>query len=145
MTAQRSRKEELEYRNYKNTVLKNRSDCVFCQIDKFDSQFIKGTKHFKVVNNTFPYSIWDGELVADHLMIVPKVHTDKLGNLTKNSAIEFVKLIEEFEDKGFNLYARAPSSSIKSVVHQHTHMIKPLGRRRKFLIFSRKPYIRISF
>lgn len=144
MTAQRSRKEELRYKAYvaKQRRLK-KADCAFCAIDMNSDQLVRETPHFKVIINIFPYSIWDGEAVDDHLMIVPKKHTDKLGSLPTAAASELLQLIDSYEDEGYNLYARAPGSAIKSIVHQHSHLIKPKGNRKRLIFFSRKPYLRI--
>lgn len=89
--------------------------------------------------------MWDGQGVLDHLMIVPKAHTDKLGGLSEQAAIEYLQLIDRYETKGYNLYARAPGSTVKTVVHQHTHLILLDGQDRRFVLALRKPfYIRFS-
>ncbi|MBA3758725.1 hypothetical protein H0X10_03785 [Candidatus Saccharibacteria bacterium] len=147
MTAQRSRKEELEYRNYHKKIKESGKfdACVFCSIKNDSEQIIEQTKYFRVITNIFPYSIWDNERVSDHLMIIPKTHTAKLGVLPTPAASEFLKLIDVYEDKGYNLYARSPGSTIKSIPHQHSHLIKPGGHRRKLVFYAKKPYFRVSF
>lgn len=148
MTAQRSRKEELHYRRHQadlKKIQKTNQSCAFCIINSNSSQFIEETKNFRVIKNIFPYSIWDGELVDSHLMVIPKRHTDKLGSLPLSAGNEFLRLIDKYENTGYNLYARSPGSKIKTVFHQHSHLIRPLGKRRKFILFAKKPYIRISF
>lgn len=83
--------------------------------------------------------------MKDHLLIIPKQHTDKLGDLSDVAAIEFLRLIDKYEDRGYNVFARAPLSKIKSVVHQHTHLIQPSDKRTNFILYFRKPfYIRLS-
>lgn len=146
MTAQRSRKEEIEYHKYQVSLkTRGKKECAFCAVDKNSEQYITESRYFKIIRNIFPYSIWDNEVVQDHIMIVPKLHTDKLGALPNGAGNEFLKLIDTYENDGYNLYARAPGSNIKSIVHQHSHLIKPLGKRRKFIFYNKKPYIRISF
>lgn len=147
MTAQRSRKEELKYRKYQKESRADASKvkCLFCDINENHEQFLSQTKHFKIIKNIFGYSIWDNQLVAQHLMIVPKKHTTKLGNLPSDAANEFLAIIDKYEDLGFNFYARSPGSIIKSIPHQHTHLIKPAGKRRRLILFLVKPYFRISF
>jgi len=143
MTATRSTKEEYHYRKVRRNI--SDTECPFCVIKKGDIPYIEETKFLKVIRNSFPYSIWDGQGVLDHLMIVPKVHTDKLGNLGPEASVEYIKLIDKYESLGYNLYARAPSSKIKSVVHQHTHLIKLDNTVRRFVFLLRKPfYIRLS-
>lgn len=147
MTAQRSRKEEQIYKKYYKKLQAGPSanKCVFCSIKSNSDQIVEETKYFKIMYNIFPYSIWDSEPIISHLMIVPKMHTDKLGKLPAPAGKELLKLIDAYEDKGYNLYARAPGSKIKSITHQHSHLIKPGGKRKKFIFFTRIPYIRITF
>lgn len=140
MTATRSRKEEKFYKSYRMNHKK--AACDFCNIDKNYSQFLKATRSFKVIRNIFAYSIWDGQEVSDHLMIIPKEHVDSLSKVTSAQAVELLKLISEYEAGGYNFYGRAPSSKIKSVVHQHIHLIKTVGQPKKFVFLLRRPYIR---
>lgn len=138
MSASRSRREEKVYARYR----KNRqgSDCQFCAIKKGDGQFIKATKSFKLIRNIFAYSIWDGQAVEDHLMIIPKRHIDGLSELGASEAAEYVKLVGEYERAGYSSYGRHPASAIKSVVHQHTHLIKTHGRSKDFIFLLRRPF-----
>src|SRR3990167_6468788 len=140
MTATRSRKEVKNYRKHRKNMQKP-AGCTFCLIDKNSDQFISETKYFKVVRNIFGYSLWDSQRVEDHLMIVPKMHTDRLSKLPKKAGVDFLEILGEYEEKCYNIYARAPSSVIKTVVHQHTHLIKPLGKPRRLIFLLRKPYI----
>ncbi len=139
MTATRSRKEEKEYKEFRKTAPK---DCPFCNVSTDDEDFIEETEYFVVIKNKFPYSLWDYQGVSSHLMVVPKEHTDNLSKLPGEAAVEFVKIISKYEEKSYNIYARAPSSVIKSVVHQHTHLIKPTGRPKRFVFLLRKPFVR---
>lgn len=141
MTATRSRKEEKEYSKHLKSV--NRAGCAFCPIKKGDNQFVEGTNSFKIIRNIFAYSLWDGQKVTDHMMITPKKHTDSLANMKPAEKIEYVNIVEKYEKLGYNIYSRAPSSAIKSIVHQHTHLIKTEGDSKKFVMLLRKPYIRI--
>ncbi len=137
----RSRKEEKQYTKYRRSI-KKINDCVFCEIKKGDNEFISETKSFKVIINRFPYSHWDNQNVTDHLMIVPKKHTDTLSELTPEEALEYVKLMSAYEAKGYNVWARAPHSIRKSVIHQHTHLMKPGKKIMRFVFFVHRPYWR---
>jgi len=141
MSATRSRKEEKNYKRYIKKV--DKSQCIFCGIDKNNKSLIKQTPSFKIVRNIFAYSLWDGQAVVDHLMVVPIKHTETLKDFTAEEALELLKLLSLYENQGYNVYARAPSSHIKSIPHQHTHLIKTEGRPKKFIFLTRKPYIRI--
>lgn len=141
MSATRSRREELAYATYLRSLA---SDvCVFCAIKKDSEQLIEQTKYFKVIKNIFGYSLWDGMAVEDHIMVTPKKHTDSLDDMTDAQKVEYVNVISRYEQQGYNVYARAPVSSAKSIVHQHTHLIKTTGRSKRFILLLRKPYIRI--
>lgn len=142
--ATRSRKENNTYKKYRNSDTDFKNGCVFCSYTNDSPSFVSETKSFKIIRNIFPYSVWDSQKVADHLMVVPKLHTDTLSDLKSHEAIEFVEIIASYESQGYNVYARAPKSKMKSVVHQHTHLIKPADAKTKLLLYIRKPYIRIT-
>lgn len=119
--------------------------CPFCEIKAGDSQLVEETSAFRVILNTAPYSLWDGQGVKDHLMIVPKHHTERLGDLDDKSAVEFLGLVSKYEELGYNLFARAPMTTTKSVAHQHTHLILPTDDHKNFVLYFRKPfYVRLS-
>lgn len=139
----RSRKENSQYNAY--IKIRKNSDysiCEFCEIHEKSSQFVKKTEYFKVIRNIFPYSIWDSRRVTDHLMLVPNEHTETLSTLSSSALQEYTILIAEYESAGYNIYARTPSSTMKSVPHQHTHLIKANGKRVKMLLHLDKPYLR---
>lgn len=140
MAATRSRKEEKEYKQY--LKLSKGNKCVFCAIDNGSDQVIESTKNFRVIKNIFPYSMWDAQNVTDHLMIIPNKHVGSIKNMVNAQKIEYVDLIDKYEQKGYNVYARAASSKIKSVIHQHTHLIKTHGSPKKFIFLIRRPYLR---
>lgn len=142
MTAGRSMRDEGRYRKAQRT--RDVDTCPFCSITENDSQYIDETASFKVIRNTYPYTVWDGQGVVDHLMIVPKKHTDTLGDIGTEAAAEYIKLIELYEKDGYNFYARAPQSNIKTVHHQHTHLIKLDGKHREVFLYMRRPYVRLS-
>ncbi len=140
MTAQRSRKEELRYRIYRKQT--NINACEFCK--PLSEQELKTTDQFKVIRNKFPYTIWDGQTVVEHLMIVPKMHTDTVAHFTKEMVADYFKLLKAYEKQGYNVYARAPTSKIKSIAHQHTHLLKTEGRPKSIILLLRRPfYIRL--
>lgn len=143
MTAPRSRKETKLYNKHQAQV--DKSYCSFCHLADCGEQIVMETNAFLVVRNLFPYSIWDGQRVADHLLVIPKVHTDTLSALAPNQAQELVAIISEYEKQGYNVYARAPGSHMKSITHQHTHLIKTVGLPKKVVFLLRRPYVRIVF
>lgn len=140
MSAARSRKEEYEYKAYLKTLPAN--ICVFCT--GHNEKLIEDHQQFKVIRNIFAYSLWDGQKVIDHLMITPKAHIDSVASFTQEMVPEFHKLMSTYESKGYNVYLRAPTSKIKSVTHQHTHLIKTEGAAKQVILHSRKPYLRFT-
>lgn len=141
MSTTRSRKEHKLYKRYLKTT--DKSVCNFCAIQTGSDQLIEQTEYFKVLQNIFPYSIWDGLSVVDHLMITPIQHTDNLGGMQPDQKTEFVDLVARYEAHGYNIYARTPASKIKSVAHQHTHLIKTEGKPKRLIFLLLKPYFRI--
>lgn len=143
MTATRSRKEFSTYKKHIKALGPDDA-CQFCEINESSDQLVSMTDNFKVIRNIFGYSIWDSQKVADHLMIIPVQHTDTLADISAAASKEFLETISTYEQNGYNIYARAPVSNMKSVVHQHTHLIKLGGKRVRAFVHVKKPYIRIT-
>lgn len=135
MLSTRTQKNIKRYKKHKQTI--SDTSCIFCLSKKGDESYVSSTKSFKILRNIFPYSTWDLQNVTDHLMIIPKKHTDTLNNLTTHEAIEYVNLLGSYESRGYNVYARSPGSGMKTVVHQHTHLIKTEGTVKRLLIYSK--------
>lgn len=144
MTAYRSRKEMTPYRKRIKLLKTTPNVCEFCDLKQGDEQFVGETAHFKMVRNIHPYTLWDERRVKEHLLIMPKAHVETLAKLSAKAQNEFVKLIIDYEANGYDIFARTAENKMKSVVHQHTHLIKTGGKRRHILFFTRKPYFRIS-
>jgi len=136
----RTRKAEKEYKDHRKKS-KNSTICQFCEIHEGNPELIEMTKSLKVITNRFPYSQWDSQGVVDHLMIVPKKHLDSLNDLSLEEAHEYLQLVSVFEKRGYNIYARAPVSNRKTIVHQHTHLLKLDGISKKILVYMSKPKI----
>lgn len=100
-------------------------ECDFCNLVQVPTeQVIDEHAHFLRIKNRFPYAVWDSKSVTDHQMIIPKRHLVELNEFTPDEAQEFLNLITEYEHLGFSLYARSTEDRTRSVVHQHTHLIK---------------------
>jgi diadenosine tetraphosphate (Ap4A) HIT family hydrolase len=138
MKAVRSRSDKLGYKKYLESLTPE-DGCQFCSIEQGHQQFVSDSSHFKIILNKFPYAKWDSQPVAEHLMIVPKQHTDTLRDLSFEESKEYVELISEYEHDGYNIYARTPGSNMKSVKHQHTHLIKLAPRHKTRAIFLSGP------
>lgn len=138
----KGRKSELAYRKQ----LKERKkvkDCIFCSIVPGHPEFIEEGKYFRVIITKFPYNFWDEQDVVDQVMLIPIKHVESFKGLPVQAASEFLDYISKYEEKGFSVYARAPQSATKSQPHQHTHLIKTKGKRKKLIIYLRKPFVLI--
>ena len=105
-----NRKSEGEYYNFYDRVM--RDDSV---IEKFE--------HFALVENLFPYQIWDGFEVEKHLLLIPKRFTETISDFSSAEKEEYFEILSKYEAKGFSIYARAAQNVRKTVKHQHTHLI----------------------
>jgi diadenosine tetraphosphate (Ap4A) HIT family hydrolase len=146
MAHYRSRAETKNYRAYikRRRAQGKGQDCIFCDVTPDEPHFIKELKYFKIIHNLFMYSNWDGHGVEEHLLLVPKKHIASLAHLSKPAALEYFDTITAYEEKGYHIYARGAGSHAKTIIHQHTHLIKPKeGQTNKFLLFINKPYIRL--
>lgn len=139
----RSRKAEKIYKQHQQAY-RYAEECAFCNPDGENVKVDSETKSFYIIKNRFPYTQWDGQGVDDHLMVVPKKHTETLSDLTAEESVEFTQVLGSFENQGYSVYARAPVSNRKSVLHQHTHLIKLDQKNKPFLLVLNKPYLRIT-
>lgn len=142
MTVVRTRRTEKVYKEYLANLTGD--DCAFCPILEGHPQYVTATKSFKIIHNRFPYSFWDGQDVTDHLLVVPKTHTDSLASFTPEQAVEYLALISDYEKNGYHVYARAIKSVSRTIVHQHTHLIKGDGDAKHFALQVAKPHILIT-
>lgn len=114
-------------------------DCPFCTLAH--ETLLVSTANVRLVQNKYAYQYWDFMKVTDHLLLVPARHVESLGQLNAEERREVMNILAEYEEKGYNVYARSVVSTIKSVPHQHTHLIKTDNIRAKFLFYLRKPYL----
>ena len=77
-------------------------------------------------------------------MIIPKRHVEKLSDFTDEEALELVRMSAKYEAEGYNVYARSLDNIGRSVLHQHTHLIKTDSRRTKAIFYIRKPHFLIK-
>ena len=142
MTATRSKKSNNSYRKHQKHVERPAEMCAFCEMSSDQPQFISQSNYFKVIQNIFPYTLWDSQTVRDHLLVVPIKHTDTLSDISAAGAQDYVRTISKYESKGYSVWARPPGSINKSLVHQHTHLIKLSGKGVRFLMYIKRPYLR---
>jgi diadenosine tetraphosphate (Ap4A) HIT family hydrolase len=136
----RKRSVELRYILYRH---RTRNDtCVFCAFKDINKgQVLRTEKYFWVVINIFPYNVWDHLPVKDHLMIIPRRHTDAIHHFTVEEQAEYAKLLTEYDNEGYSVYARASTNIFKTITHQHTHLLRLGNKPKSFLLYLHKPYI----
>ncbi|MDB5176192.1 MAG: hypothetical protein JWM81_1050 [Candidatus Saccharibacteria bacterium] len=119
--------------------------CPFCDYDAVKSLVIRETKYAYVLPNRVSYDMWEMRNVTEHLMVIPKKHVLGLAELPEAAMLDIIKLIAEYEAKGYNVYARAVDSAQRSQPHQHTHLIKLDSKPGRFVLFLSKPYFLLKF
>lgn len=134
-------KGEMRYQAVKK-LKKQDEGCGFCGFDddKKD-EVVNDYEYFWLVGNIFAYDIWDDQGVTDHLMIVPKRHIDSVGDMSDKELLEYSNILGVYDKLGYSIYARSCGNAIKSVVHQHTHLLKLDGKEISFMFYNKKPYI----
>lgn len=124
-----------ELKNQKQTA---NPVCVFC--DPEPERIIETGQTMYVLRNKYPYQYWEHVNVTDHLMVVPKRHIESIGDLTNDEKVEAMDLFSKYESAGYNVYGRAKENHMKTMPHQHTHLIKIKGKHAKIALFIKKPY-----
>ena len=127
-----------QYNDYRQRVKVN-DDCVFCNPAEMKDPHKRSG--FTILGNRFPYEVWDGCKVIDHLMIIPTRHVASIVELTSEEKIEYVNLLGEYEEKGYAVYSRALGGATRSIVHLHTHLIKLDSRPIRSLVYLEKPHV----
>lgn len=131
-------------KRYKNTP--KLDACAFCD-DSQRAPTILETTHCLVIENMFPYDIWEHQDVTEHYLVVPKRHVKSLSELQPHEQTEVLELICQYEAENFNIYARGANSSNRSIAqHQHTHLIKTREHKAaRGTIYLEKPYVLLKF
>lgn len=131
-------------KKYLRHIAHKQTDCDFCNFSIQSEQVVAEHVRFWLVINLFPYDMWDGMGVVEHLLLVPKRHVDSIAHFKPSESKEFVALLARYEAVGYSLYARAPQSTAKSIPHQHTHLIKMNDKKVKALLYIRKPHMLLA-
>lgn len=132
------RKTRKRYERQKDSNAK--TGCPFCAPD-MQQHKIAESETFYIIKNGVAYDLWEGHTVVDHLLLVPKQHIEDLADLTDKQCVEMMRIVGDYEKRGYNTYARGNKSARRSVEHQHTHFIKINHERARSLLFVEKPYL----
>ena len=119
----KNKKHEGEYYNFYDRAMHNN-----LVVEKFE--------YFILVENLFPYQIWDGFEVEKHLLIIPKRFTETISDFSPAEREENFEILSKYEALGFSIYARAAQNVRKTVKHQHTHLITLNYDRRVNWLFN---------
>lgn len=140
----RSRKTRKRYNPTKQfkSLTSGEEKCPFCEISS--ETIVKKTRYHSVIKNIYSYQYWEAMNVLDHLMIVPNRHIETISELNKTEQAALIQLIADYEKQGYNVYAREKANTMKSVPHQHTHLIKTNNKRASLYFHSRRPYLVIK-
>lgn len=131
-------------RKYHNYIVRHKVEgCDFCAYNE-SSEVVAEHIQFLVIKNMFPYTVWDGMNVLDHLMLIPRRHITSLSELTADESKEYMELLGSYEDAGYSAYSRSHKNNMKTVPHQHTHLLKTGSKQKKLMVFVRKPHVLIS-
>jgi len=79
MISARNRSTQKRYAKHRAT---KPAGCEFCSFTSDMPRIKNEHKYFWVTTNLFAYNVWDGAGVTDHLMIVPKRHTESISKFT---------------------------------------------------------------
>jgi diadenosine tetraphosphate (Ap4A) HIT family hydrolase len=121
----RTPENQAAYETFKQTY---EGECVFCDMSEREpKQILETNETMMIVENYFPYHIWDNFVVADHRMIVPKRHLGSLDTFNEKERSDYFDLLRQYEAEHYSFYSRAPSNTSRTVYHLHTHLFKPIG------------------
>lgn len=115
--------------------------CQFCAYIETPEDVREHFNNFFIVDNIFPYAVWDGCHVSEHMLLVPRRHVESLRELTTDESAEYLGLVSDLEAQGYAIYSRPAGSAGKSIPHQHTHLIKINNVRIKTLYYNFMPHV----
>lgn len=61
--------------------------------------------------------------------------------MTDEEMAEYIKILTKYEKLCYSIYARSPGNTSKSIVHQHTHLIKIDDKSKKWIFYLKKPHV----
>ena len=117
------------------------SACTFCNQYKVRKNILSESETMFIIPNRVKYDMFEGQRVRDHLMVIPKRHLESISEFTDEEKLDHMKILAEYEKQGYDVYARGVGNIARSVKHQHTHLIKTVNKRAKFVFFLHKPYV----
>ncbi|MEO7904492.1 MAG: hypothetical protein ABIR91_01715 [Candidatus Saccharimonadales bacterium] len=76
-----------------------------------------------VIENDFPYSVFDGVRLQRHLMLIPVRHIALFEDFNEQEQRDYWRALTEYTSEGYNTMTRSTRNFARSVPdHLHTHM-----------------------
>lgn len=98
--------------------------CVLCSSVQ-QKQAIHVSETMLVLRNDYPYAKFDGQIVREHLMIVPRNHKESIGLFTAVERTEYLHLLAIYSARGYATMTRSSTDKNRSVpAHFHTHLFR---------------------
>ena len=95
--------------------------CPFCDDSRRDSS--KDYGGIFVLANNYPYEVFDGRGVKEHLMIVPGRHVANFSDFTETEIATYWQVLSKYHAKGYSSMTRSAIDTARSVpAHLHTHL-----------------------
>jgi diadenosine tetraphosphate (Ap4A) HIT family hydrolase len=96
--------------------------CPFCDTD--DRVVIDAAETMVVYRNDFPYEYLDGQLIQEHLLLVPRRHLGLLRDFTREERDDYWELLATYHQAGYSSLTRSATDTHRSVpLHLHTHLL----------------------
>ena len=148
----RSENNQLRYDNhFREKKLSGDESCDLCKVAdqhplplKIGGQTLEiAQKHIALIENSFPYTVYDGQEVIDHKMIVPKKHYAELKDFPPDVYSEYMGSLALIMQEFDQTFTRSPSNNGSSIkAHSHTHALK-FGRLVEELSYSKNDGINL--
>jgi hypothetical protein len=122
---------------------KQLAGCSYCNDYKNKTfKMVREGRTMLIVHNRVSYDMFEGQRVTENLMVIPKRHVETLADFTDEEKLEHMAILGQYEKQCYDVYARGVGNVTRSMLHQHTHLIKMenVSKFPKVLLFISKPY-----
>ena len=86
-----------KYKKYAENRKSEGEDYNFYDRVMRDDSVIEKFEHFVLVENLFPYQIWDGFEVKKHLLLIPKRFTETISDSSPAEKEEYFEILSKYE------------------------------------------------
>lgn len=138
------------YERYSNSFSKN--VCKYCGDFNITTMFegieinqlVEQTTSFWIIQNSFPYKIWDKYKVISHLLVIPKEHIINLGIMYKSDWSRLNYILSKYEAQGYSTYIKSNGNGAGAISHLHFDLIKLEPKQIKWIVYKDNPYILLT-